>query len=107
MDGMKNIKDELSHAQDLLVRARNLTDEAITLGGNPQEIQKAFQTLAGAAQSQNAAFEKSPISHRQTVQGCRKILRIASCKYLLLPFESGPESNQKSEQPQKDVKREQ
>ena len=57
MDGMKNIKDELSHAQDLLVRARNLTDEAITLGGNPQEIQKAFQTLAGAAQSQNAAFE--------------------------------------------------
>ena len=54
---MKNIKDELSHAQDLLVRARNLTDEAITLGGNPQEIQKAFQTLAGAAQSQNAAFE--------------------------------------------------
>ena len=57
MDGMKNIKDELGHAQSLLAKARTLADEAITLGRNPQEIQKAFETLAGAAQSQNAAFE--------------------------------------------------
>jgi hypothetical protein len=57
MDGMKNIEDELGHAQSLLAKARTLTDEAITLGRNPQEIQKAFETLAGAAQSQNAAFE--------------------------------------------------
>jgi hypothetical protein len=54
---MKNFKDELSHAQSLLARARNLTDEAITLARNSADIQKAIQTLAGASQCQNVALE--------------------------------------------------
>jgi hypothetical protein len=57
MDGMKNIKDELSHAQSLLAKARTLTDEAITFARNPDEIQKAVHNLAGATQCQNVALD--------------------------------------------------
>jgi hypothetical protein len=48
-------KTDLGRAEDRLLKAHSLTDDAITLA-HANNHQKAFQTLAGATQCQNVAL---------------------------------------------------
>jgi hypothetical protein len=54
---MKLNRDDLSHAEDLLSRARTLNHDAIAFARNSGDIQKAVQNLVAASQRQNAAIE--------------------------------------------------
>jgi len=56
---MKTPRDDLSHAEELLPKAHRLTDDTITLSrtNNPEDIVKAIETLATAAQYQNVVLK--------------------------------------------------
>jgi hypothetical protein len=49
-------KTDLSRAEDRLLKAHSLTDDAITFA-HADNHQKAFQMLAGATQCQNVALD--------------------------------------------------
>jgi hypothetical protein len=57
-------KTDLSRAEDRLLKAHSLTDDAMTFV-HANNHQKAFQMLAGATQCQNVALEQSMFGSRQ------------------------------------------
>ena len=54
--GMKTIKESFAHVEELLPKAHNYTDKAITCL-NEEDNQEALRMLAAAQQCQNIALD--------------------------------------------------